>query len=143
MANRKIICAGCGETFLEKATHFYRNKRCCGLESCVQRIDEKIKHRNYQKQRKKISKGTHRRGIDGMIKELILERDNNECVLCLKKDEHLQIHHILPVSNGGQDEIENLVSLCHSCHVNVHRKGVMEYEETLYSIARRINCHLS
>lgn len=143
MGNRKIICAGCTETFPEKSTRFYRNKRCCGLETCVQKIDEKIKHRNYQKQRKKISKGTHRRGIDGSIKTIILERDGNQCVLCLKQDDHLQIHHIVPVSNGGKDDFDNLVCVCHNCHVDIHRKGVVEYESILNKIVRRLNCQVS
>lgn len=32
------------------------------------------------------------------------------------------IHHMQPVSLGGSDAPENLVSLCGSCHDEVHRQ---------------------
>jgi len=32
----------------------------------------------------------------------------------------LRVHHIVPVSLGGTDEIENLVLLCPNCHTLVH-----------------------
>lgn len=31
-----------------------------------------------------------------------------------------EVHHILPVEEGGGDEDENLMSLCRSCHNKVH-----------------------
>jgi len=33
----------------------------------------------------------------------------------------VEIHHIVHVKNGGDNKIENLVGLCHDCHVHVHK----------------------
>jgi 5-methylcytosine-specific restriction endonuclease McrA len=33
-----------------------------------------------------------------------------------------EIHHIIPVSKGGNESIDNLILLCISCHRNRHTK---------------------
>ena len=35
-------------------------------------------------------------------------------------DGKVEIHHIVPVSEGGGDEPSNLVTLCHDCHMRRH-----------------------
>ena len=45
------------------------------------------------------------------------------CELCLKEGRHVpvdEVHHILPVSRGGQHADSNLMSLCRSCHNKIH-----------------------
>jgi 5-methylcytosine-specific restriction endonuclease McrA len=32
----------------------------------------------------------------------------------------LHVHHILPRSNGGTHDLDNLVTLCRACHARVH-----------------------
>ena len=72
------------------------------------------------------------RGSYGMR---ILYRDNFTCQKCgqfkaalseygipLPVDNGLEIHHIIPVSQGGGDEPENLTTLCHDCHLEEHFK---------------------
>jgi hypothetical protein len=49
-----------------------------------------------------------------------LQRDNFRCVLC-KNTDKLEVHHILPVVNGGKTKIDNLQTLCFNCH-----KGIMK-----------------
>jgi hypothetical protein len=54
----------------------------------------------------------------------VLERDGYECQFCgvsdeAHREEHtngLDVHHIIPRSDGGSDSVRNLVSLCRSCH---------------------------
>lgn len=36
----------------------------------------------------------------------------------------LDIHHILPRSRGGKDNIDNLMCLCRRCHDKVHNEGM-------------------
>lgn len=36
-------------------------------------------------------------------------------------DGNMEVHHIKPVADGGGDEPENLVALCHKCHMKRHR----------------------
>lgn len=49
----------------------------------------------------------------------IRNRDNNQCVLCHKKDD-LHIHHILKKSTHIKyiASSENLITLCEDCHLN-------------------------
>jgi len=129
MGNRKVICAGCSQLYPTETTDFYRNKRCCGLDSCREVIDNKIKHYNYQKQRRKYENGTHRRGVEPFIRKLILDRDRNSCLLCFNNTGRLEVHHIVPVSKQGTDEVTNLISLCHKCHTTVHQEGDEKYVE--------------
>lgn len=54
----------------------------------------------------------------------VLKRDDFRCVSCsisLKSSE-ADIHHLLPRSMGGTDELSNLVTLCDGCHAAHHQK---------------------
>ena len=33
-----------------------------------------------------------------------------------------QVHHVLPLSEGGSNDEGNLMSLCKSCHSRIHAK---------------------
>jgi 5-methylcytosine-specific restriction endonuclease McrA len=121
MKNAKVTCAGCGVLHLKETTTLYRKKVCCGLRECLLVIDEKIKHANYKKQRRKYLNGTHRRGLDKKLKESVLSRDGHICTVCGENSlRKLDIHHIVFVSEGGTDEMNNLVTLCKECHYGVH-----------------------
>jgi hypothetical protein len=52
------------------------------------------------------------------IRHEVFKRDNFKCCECGKnKDEtSLEIDHIIPVSRGGSDELENLQTLCCACN---------------------------
>lgn len=51
-------------------------------------------------------------------RENILERDNYMCQNCLSED-NLEVHHIIPISKGGDKEDKNLCTLCFDCHFNI------------------------
>lgn len=51
----------------------------------------------------------------------VLRRDNFKCKLCGRSpsnytDIELHVHHIIPWSEGGITEMDNLITLCHTCH---------------------------
>ena len=55
------------------------------------------------------------------IRGEVLERDGFRCVSCgepLAQD--ADVHHLLPRSMGGTDEMSNLVTLCDGCHASHH-----------------------
>ena len=56
-------------------------------------------------------------------KEMVLNRDNYTCQYCggKHKDSRLNVHHIQFRSNGGSDNQENLITLCHTCHSLLHK----------------------
>lgn len=47
------------------------------------------------------------------------KRDLYTCQLCLTKECRLDVHHKLPHRLGGEDNLDNLVSLCQSCHSKI------------------------
>lgn len=49
----------------------------------------------------------------------VKDRDNNRCRLCLSEID-LQVHHLTPVSLGGSNDYNNLVTLCSKCHHYLH-----------------------
>ncbi len=55
-----------------------------------------------------------------LSKREVLRRDNFTCQYCGKNGFHLTIDHIIPRSQGGEHNWNNLVAACPSCN---HRKG--------------------
>ncbi len=55
-------------------------------------------------------------------RRLVLARDGYKCVSCsvTLKSRDADVHHLLPRSMGGSDELSNLVTLCDGCHAAHH-----------------------
>lgn len=77
---------------------------------------------DYQKcwfgKKKKPRQRTH---IPRGLRHEVFKRDNYTCQECgaTKEDgAKLHIDHIIPVSKGGKDELENLQTLCDKCNLN-------------------------
>ena len=80
-------------------------------------------------------------------KAYVLNRDNYKCQnkKCKTKDKRLHVHHIIFRCNGGSDEPENLITLCKTCHDNLHdgililnltgkKKGTLSHATQMNSI---------
>ena len=53
------------------------------------------------------------------LRKAVFERDDFTCQRCDKRNGQgrgLSAHHLMPRSEGGADDIENLITLCNSCH---------------------------
>lgn len=61
-------------------------------------------------------------GLSDSEREDILERDNYECQNC-QSDSNLEVHHIIPISDGGNKDDNNLCTLCFDCHFNIAHKN--------------------
>lgn len=48
------------------------------------------------------------------------ELANNMCEICCAKDTKLDVHHVIPVEEGGTDDQDNLICLCRHCHKVIH-----------------------
>jgi len=84
----------------------------CELETaeCDALIDEQGKKR--------------RRSIPLTTRKEVLRRDGHCCqAKSCKRTRFLDVHHINPRSNGGTNRVENLVTLCSSCHQLWHKNG--------------------
>ena len=47
------------------------------------------------------------------------------CEMCLKEGRLTpveEVHHIIPLADGGTNEESNLMSLCRSCHEKIHHE---------------------
>jgi 5-methylcytosine-specific restriction endonuclease McrA len=54
-----------------------------------------------------------------MLRNEVLKRDGWRCQDC-GATTNLQVHHIRPRSRLGGDVMDNLITLCASCHGNRH-----------------------
>lgn len=75
------------------------------------------------------------RGSAGGYRNHIFRRDNYTCRCCgtphyltneydiplPTTDGQLDLHHIIPVSEGGTDAPENLMTVCRDCHKKIHK----------------------
>lgn len=55
------------------------------------------------------------------IRKQVLDRDGNACVQCGFDGKGLHAHHIVEKRNGGDEDLNNLVTLCNPCHQRTHR----------------------
>ena len=73
------------------------------------------------------------------LRRQVWERDGRRCRVCgtslaLATGNpfvDLHAHHVVFRSQGGTDDLSNLVSLCHACHEGVHQHRVEIGPETL------------
>lgn len=56
-------------------------------------------------------------------RDWISMRDNYKCQICGRRGANLHIHHIMPRSKSGTDDVENLISLCTGCHAEQESPG--------------------
>ena len=90
------------------------------------------------------------------LRAMILDRDNYTCRCCKgkHKDSRLEVHHIIFRCNGGADVAENLITLCHTCHVDLHderiklnlkgkSKGTLKHATQMNSIRAQLLKHYS
>lgn len=72
----------------------------------------------------------HRSIVSPKLRRRIFNRDNHTCQApSCSNTQNLQIHHRLPLSQGGLTKKDNLVTLCWACHRALH-----EEEENLKSV---------
>jgi len=87
-------------------------------------------------------------------KAMVLNRDNYKCQFCRgkHKDNKLEVHHIVFRSKGGSDEQDNLITLCHTCHKDLHigkikpnfkgkTKGNLKYATQMNEIRNQLLKH--
>ncbi len=60
-----------------------------------------------------------RRGPDALARAAVKERDRGRCQVCGRTG-FTHPHHRVPLGRGGGNGVANLISLCPSCHRDVH-----------------------
>jgi len=117
----------------------------CHLMKNPALANEKVKHWGYQRGPNYGFENTKAR---------VLNRDEYKCQICKgkHKDSKLEVHHIVYRCQGGSDEAENLITLCHTCHSALHAgrvkvnlvgksKGQLKYATQMNSIRCQLLKH--
>lgn len=63
-----------------------------------------------------------------IVRKMVIERDNRQCVECGSTEE-LNVHHVIPEKYGGKYIPDNLITLCRTCHSSKH----IEYQTGLFA----------
>lgn len=73
---------------------------------------------------KKETNKSKRKPLDTRLRHEVFKRDNYKCKECgaTNKEKTLHADHILPVSQGGCDELSNLQTLCDDCNLAKYNK---------------------
>ena len=68
----------------------------------------------------KLNYNGKRNPLPHNIRHEVFKKDNYRCVECsTTKDKNtLHIDHIIPISRGGSDELDNLQTLCETCNLS-------------------------
>ena len=74
---------------------------------------------------------TKRKNIDLRVRFNVFKRDGFSCRYCGAKPPEavLQIDHAIPVSKGGSDDIDNLVTACSKCNMGKGSMCAYDYQE--------------
>lgn len=65
----------------------------------------------------RIFGNSHSRDVPKYIKEALPNTCN-----CCGKECKLEYHHIVAYREGGMMNLDNIVQLCHDCHMDLHRQ---------------------
>lgn len=97
------VCIGCKSTFIVKRPKSFCSKKC---------------FLNFKTKNVKYPDNTRLQGSKWLkTRKLVIERDR-VCRLC-KKDAKI-VHHKVPYSMTADDSLDNLILVCHSCHMELH-----------------------
>ena len=96
------------------------------IKVCDLKIEEYIENRGkliWEHRRR------NRRAVPGSIRYEVLKRAEGRCELCgISKDEKaLEVDHIVPKNNGGEDSINNYQALCYSCNSSKRDKDDTDF----------------
>lgn len=140
-------CGTCGKEVyvsgykLKHQKRFFCSKKCkCKAHSLL--MSGKNNH-NWIEDRTKLKKKYHEqiRGTKHYLgfRNDVFERDDYTCVLCGKRGNKIQAHHIKKISEYPLlvFDIDNGVTLCNKCHKNIHFKE-KKYESLFYKYIKTI-----
>lgn len=106
-----------------------RPKRPCSVPGCPNLTDRRYCSEHEKAERDKYNRYERDPNVNktyGRAWKRIRDRHAREhplCEMCLKEGRLTpveEVHHIIPISQGGAHERTNLMSLCQSCHTKIH-----------------------
>jgi 5-methylcytosine-specific restriction endonuclease McrA len=130
-----VTCAECGVEFKKRTceiakTEERRSNHICSID-CRNKFTSKLLGGDGTWKQGGKYGGSRSRGKDWpKSKAAALERDEWTCQQCGSK-ENLEVHHWEPYQFSFDNSLDNLVTLCRSCHQDKHREYLIEgfYED--------------
>lgn len=55
-----------------------------------------------------------------ILRKITFDQQGRKCCNCKATDTRLDVHHIVPIGNGGSNRLTNLAVLCFDCHKLCH-----------------------
>ena len=103
----------------------------CRYPGCPNLTDELYCEEHRKEARRKYDKYERRPDINKLygrrwkrIRDAYV-REHPFCEKCYEEGRLVpvtEVHHIIPINDGGTSDFDNLMSLCHSCHEKIHQK---------------------
>lgn len=62
-----------------------------------------------------------KQSVHTVLRQQVIEHCGTVCANC-GSDQDIEYHHIVPLSNGGTNQVGNFVALCFVCHLKAHGK---------------------
>lgn len=116
---------------LKKGTMPSKAKRFCKMPGCNELVEsgycDKHKQNNTERDTRESAS---RRGYDGFWRKIRVRHlsEHPFCFMCQKQGKIKtanEVHHIKPLSDGGTNSDNNLMSLCKTCHSRItSQRGV-------------------
>ena len=76
-----------------------------------------------------VYKPSRHKEIDPAVRALVRELAGGKCqVMGCGAQYKLEVHHVMPRADGGQDNVENLILLCRTHHDRVEVEGIRNRE---------------
>ncbi len=73
--------------------------------------------------------------MNSVLIERVVAKLKSRCIICLRW--YSGVHHIIPRSMGGEDNEENLVTLCQFHHREVHNTGALNWVKRLSDLRKK------
>jgi RNA-directed DNA polymerase len=67
---------------------------------------------------------------DADLRMECIKRDKGVCQICQRPKTNLDAHHIIPLAEGGEDRLDNLITVCKNCHRGKGWKERMQLVES-------------
>jgi predicted restriction endonuclease len=125
-----------------------RKVLCATIDTLIGRNNEKIDETSLSRLRElygeaesefRLEIRINRNGIKKCRRQII-KICGNKCYICGNGFwQILQVHHLLPVNEGGDSGLENLIVLCPNCHATVHR--ILECRNNCSKSTQKLQTH--